>query len=89
MRYLPLHRWIHKSLEEGRHSQSFGHGRANGQVGLGGVGRRENGARCGSGQASCVQGGHRHRAAVRHARAPATGPSVPAWDTMLPDDYDQ
>lgn len=70
-------------MEESRHSGS----RTTGPTGLGGVGRRENGAGGRPGPAGRVQGGHGHRAAVRHARAPAEGPPVPAGHPVSPDDY--
>lgn len=76
-------------MEESRHRRSVRHRRTVGQVGLGGVGRRENGAGRRSWQTGRVQGGHSHRTTVRHARAPATGSPVSTWYTMLPDDDEQ
>lgn len=84
-----LYRWLYEGLEESRHRRSVRHRWAVGQVGLGRVGRRENGTDRRSGQTGSVQGGHRYRSAVRHARAPATGSPVSAWHTMLPDDDNQ
>lgn len=53
------------------------------------MGRRENGARRRPGQTGRVQGGHCHRATVRHARAPTTGPAVPPGNPVSPDDDQQ
>lgn len=82
-------RRIHESLEESRRRRSVRRGRTISAVGLGGVGRRQIGAGLGRGQTSRVQSGRGRRAAVRHARAPATGPAVSARHSMLPDDHHQ
>jgi len=82
-------RWLYEGLEESRHRRSVWHRRTVGQIGLGGVGRRENGASCRSRQTGRVQGGHRHWSTVRHARAPATGSPVSTRYTMLSDDDEQ
>jgi len=76
-------------LEESRHCRSVRHWWTVGQVGLGGVGRRQNGTGRWYGQTGRVQSGYRYRSTVRHARTPATGSPVFTRHTMLPDDNKQ
>lgn len=79
-------RRVHEVVEESRHGRPARH-RPTGQVGLGGVGRRQDGAGRGPGPAGRLPGGHRCGPAVRHARAPATGRPMPARHPVLPDDH--
>lgn len=83
--FFPPRPRVHEVVEESRHGRPARH-RTVGQVGLGGVGRRQDGAGRGPGPAGRVPGGHRRGPAVRHARAPATGRPMLAGHTVLPDD---
>lgn len=82
-------RRIHESLEESGHRRSVRCGRTIRQIGLGGVARRENDTGHRAGQTGRIQGGHRRRSAVRHARAVAKGRAVSARRAVLPAQHDR